>query len=747
MPIKPVASPTPHQSPVVAADACLGWLQDQLAQGDSALVPSPNGEDWFAHARGAREILSALGADQATMVAAVLFGAVPPLKLDAIENAYGAEVRALVEGVGRLLRLRSIGALAASSAAASAQVETLRRMLLAMSSDIRVVLIRLASRVQTLRFHAAVKREPEPGLAKDSLEVLAPLANRLGLWQLKWELEDLAFRFLDPDQYRSIARRLDERRTEREASVAAAIARLRQELAQAGIAGQVSGRAKHIYSIASKMRAKRLDFDQVQDLRAFRVIVGDVRACYTVLGIVHTLWRPLADDFDDYIARPKPNGYRSLHTVVLGDDERPFEIQIRTQEMHDHAEYGVAAHWRYKEKSTGLVGSASASPDAQDLQRIAWVRQLLAWQRDVGAQLGSGEAAALAVDPHLYVLTPQARVIELPQGSTPLDFAYQLHTELGHRCRGARVDGILVPLDTPLRNGQTVEVLTSRNAQDGPSRDWLNPERRYLASQRARAKVRQWFNALEIERDIASGRALVERTLAREGRTVVPFETLAQRLGLADPRALFLAMAREEIGPRALEQAIRAPHEEPVEDAAVADAQTLARIARGRPPSALHTAGAATGSVASSGVLVVGVDVLSQLARCCRPVPPDPIQGFVTRGRGISIHRSNCRSLAELTRRSPERVLEAAWDGRQPASQARFPLDIQVRANDRAGLLRDVSDVLARDRINVTAVQTLTRGEIATMRFTVEVAGREQAQAAMAALRGIRGVLEVGRRG
>ena len=793
------------------------WLHERLGADPVA----PNGESVLAHARGTAEVLRGLAADETTLTAAALFGGVPPLKLDQISAQFGTEVATLVEGVGRLIRLRSIGALAigggggaigggagvdagkstkltkstnaadsaiaSNSATAASQLETLRRMLLAMSTDIRVVLLRLASRLQTLRYHAATKRDPEPGLAKDSLEVLAPLANRLGLWQLKWELEDLAFRFLDPEQYRRVARLLEERRVEREQRVAQAIDRLNQALKAAGIVAQVSGRAKHIYSIASKMRAKNLQFDEVQDLRAFRVIVGNVRECYTVLSIVNSLWQAVPGEYDDYIARPKPNGYRSLHTVVSGEDGRAFEIQIRTQEMHEYAEYGAAAHWLYKERSVGLAGAAPNAQNPEDSQRIAWVRQLLAWERDVGEQLGSGVAASLVPDQHLYVLTPQARVLELPMGSTPLDFAYQIHTELGHKCRGARVDGVLVPLETTLRNGQTVEILTVRNPTAGPSRDWLNPERRYLASPRARAKVRQWFNGLDIERDIASGRAVVERALAREGRTVLPFDTLAHRLALPDSRALFIAMAREDIGSRALEEAIRANHDSPghhshhgphgthgqygydphkgagdgsrdgskesareiarlaAEEAARevkrADADALARMVRARPGQGAPTAGGS-----ASGVLVVGVDVLSQLARCCRPVPPDSILGFVTRGRGITVHRADCQSFAQLVKRVPERVLEAAWDSRHLETQRRFPLDLLLRANDRPGLLRDVSDVLARDRINVTALQTQTRGEIASMRFTVEVSGREQAQSAMSALRGVSGVLEVGRR-
>jgi len=772
------------------APAALEWLRAQLPREPVGA----NGEPAFTHALGTRAILQDLGADDATLDAASLFVGVPPITLDQIEKAFGFEVRSLVDGLCRLMRLRTIAAASAGStpmaagAGASAdtvatvaptkraaahteagQVETLRRMLLAMSADIRVVLLRLASRLQTLRYHVSIKVAPEVWLCRDSLDVLAPLANRLGIWQLKWEMEDLAFRFLEPEQYRAIAAQLEERRAERELYVEQAIARLRSALQSAGIQADVSGRPKHLYSIASKMRAKGLQFEQVQDLRAFRVIVADIRACYAVLSLVHSLWDPMPREFDDYIARPKSNGYRSLHTVVLGEDGRPFEIQIRTHAMHQHAEYGVAAHWRYKERSTGLAGAASADVPNVENDRIAWVRQLLAWQREMGEHLGAPNAAAPqppgvgggtrpsgvpVVDPHIYVLTPQARVVELPTGATPLDFAYQIHTDLGHRCRGARVDGHLVPLETPLANGQTVEILSSRAPEAGPSRDWLNPARAYLASARARSKVRQWFTALDIERDVASGRQIVERVLAREGRTAIPFDAVAQRLGLADARALFLAMAREEVGPRALEDAVRAPLEAPLDDAKAAasealreaareDADALARWARPKQAGGLTAKG--TGASAS-GVLVVGVDVLSQLARCCRPVPPDPVQGFVTRGRGISIHRADCRSLAELARRMPERVLDAAWDARPLTSTLRFPAQIELRANDRPGLLRDVSDLLARDRINVTAVQTQTRGDIASMRFTIEVASRDQALAAMKALRGVAGVLEVSRR-
>jgi GTP pyrophosphokinase len=689
------------------------------------------------HAAGTLAILEALRVDEATRLAGVLFGPGKALALDEIESRFGTEVRVLVEGMRELLRLKDL-TLKADAPSTGEELETLRRMTLAMASDIRVVLIRLASRLQTLRHHARTKTSPAQAVARETLEVLAPLANRLGLGQLKWELEDLAFRFLEPELYRGIARQLEERRLEREQFVAGAVERLRAALREAGVVAEVSGRPKHLYSIYNKMRSKDLGFDEVQDLRAFRVLVADTRECYTVLGVVHEIWPPIPREFDDYISRPKPNGYQSLHTVVIAEDDRPLEIQIRTRAMHQHAEFGVASHWRYKEASTGVAGSPQA--------RVEWMRQLLMWQQEVGATLGGKvSTAGVGESERIYLLTPQARVIELPAGSTPVDFAYHVHTGLGHRCRGARVDGHLVPLNTVLRNGQTIEVVVARSGsgQDGPSRDWLNPQLGFVRSPRARAKVRQWFNALELERDLANGRERVERLLQREGRTALSLDEFARRLKFASTDELFLAVNREEIGPRMLEEAVR--EAEPVREPE-GEAEALQRLTR---PSR---------STASSGspVLVVGVDFLmTQLARCCRPAPPDPIVGFVTRGRGVSVHRVNCRSFAEMSRRSPERVLETAWgdwqavaqppSGRKGGgSQARrvYPVDVILRANDRQGLLRDVSDVFSRDRLNVTEVRTRSQSGVAQMQFTIEVTDIAQLDQTLAAVRGVDGVIE-----
>lgn len=731
-----------------------------------------SGESIVGHARGTLAILRALNVDGPTRVAAVLFGVSPSdgLDADAIEARFGPEVRTLVDGMRQLLRLKD-QTLRAGAASSGGELETLRRMTLAMASDIRVVLLRLASRLQTLRWHAEARSAPLPAIAHETLEVLAPLANRLGLGQLKWELEDLAFRFLEPDLYKSIARQLEERRVERESFVRGAADRLRAELAAQGLTADVSGRPKHIHSIYNKMRSKGLGFSEVQDLRAFRVLVDDVKDCYTVLGIVHQIWPPVPREFDDYISRPKPNGYQSLHTVVTAEDGRPLEVQIRTRDMHRHAEFGVASHWRYKESSTGVAGSPAAggrrggggrgraAEGGRTVgsleERVEWMRQLLMWQQEIGATLGGRVAETGAAEgERIYVLTPQARVVELPAGSTPVDFAYHVHTALGHRCRGARVDGQLVPLNTVLRTGQTVEIVAVRAGavSEGPSRDWLNPQLGYVRSQRARSKVRQWFNALELERDLAAGREKVEKVLQREGRTALAHEDLARRLGFPKPDDLFVAIAREEIGPRMLEEAIRGGGSG---DGARGAAEPASNASAPSAPAArAQRADRSDGAV--GGVRVVGVDFLmTQLARCCRPVPPDPIVGFVTRGHGVSVHRAECRSFADMARRAPERVLPTDWgdwqapapSGRAAASVRRsYPVDVVLRARDRPGLLRDVSDVFARDRLNVTAVQTLSRGGSAQMQFTVEVPGLAELRRTLAAIREVDGVIECRRR-
>jgi len=727
-------------------DEALAFVREHA--GDARL---PTGELLADHAEGTAAIVRKLNVDPPAVLAAALFVLTP--RLDdperRIAERFGEEVARLVGDVRKLLRLGTVSLRVAQSAPADAgrdaqeerraQIEALRKMLLAFAQDIRVVLIRLASRVQSLRYYAAAKTSPGLDVARETLDIYAPLANRLGIWQLKWELEDLAFRFEDPDTYKRIAKLLDEKRVERETYVASAIERLQQELAAAHIRAEVSGRPKHIYSIWRKMRGKALDFAELYDVRAFRVIVPDIKDCYTVLGIVHNLWQPVPKEFDDYISRPKPNGYKSLHTVVIGDDGRAFEVQIRTQEMHRFAEYGVAAHWRYKEAGTRGYGGQFSANEKYD-EKIAWLRQLLAWKDEVA----EGEHAAnpweqlrqaTVDDDHIYVMTPQARVIALPQGATPVDFAYHLHSELGHRCRGARVDGAMVPLNTSLSNGQTVEIIAVK--EGGPSRDWLNPQLGYLQSARARQKVRAWFNAIDSQENVANGRAIVEKTLQREGKTSVSLDQLAAKLGFKSPEDLFSLVGKDELSVRAIEQALSdTPPPEPEPEAPAQFEK------RGSGSSVAHGA--------SAGVLVVGVDaLLTQLARCCRPAPPDAISGFVTRGKGVSIHRDDCPMFRRMAARAPERVLQTAWSadvlGGRGASV--YPVDLAIEAQDRQGLLRDISEVFAREKMNVVGVKTMSRRNAAFMQFTVEVSNAAQVQRACTLLGEVSGVVRAARKG
>ncbi|SAL36710.1 RelA/SpoT family protein [Caballeronia humi] len=735
---------SPELLPEPSFDDALAFVREHA--GEARLV---SGEALVDHAVGTARIVQSLNIDPQAVAAAALFTLAPHLDdpSRAIAERFGPEVEALVSDVRKLARLGSVSSRATQAAlpetgrdaqaARRAQVEALRKMFLAFAQDIRVVLIRLASRVQSLRYYAAHKLEPSRDVPRETLEIYAPLANRLGIWQLKWELEDLAFRFEDPVTYKRIAKLLDERRVERESYVTSAIARLQTELATAHINAEVSGRPKHIYSIWKKMRGKELDFSELNDVRAFRVIVDDIKDCYTVLGIVHNLWQPVPREFDDYISRPKPNGYKSLHTVVIGDDGRAFEVQIRTQEMHRFAEYGVAAHWRYKEAGTRAYAGQVTASEKYD-EKIAWLRQLLAWKDDVSDTERPGGwqqlRDATLDDDHIYVLTPQARVIALPQGATAVDFAYHLHSELGHRCRGARVDGAMVPLNTPLQNGQTVEIVAVK--EGGPSRDWLNPQLGYLHSARARQKVRAWFNSVEAEENITAGRAIVEKTLQREGRTSVNLDQLAAKLGFKTPDELYALVAKEEFSLRNIEHALKdTPPPEPEPEA---PAQFEKR-----------SSGQSVAQGASAGVLVVGVDaLLTQLARCCRPAPPDPIAGFVTRGKGMSIHRSDCATFKRMAERSPERVLHTTWsaDVMGGRGSSVYPVDLAVESSDRQGLLRDISEVFAREKINVIGVKSQSRRNIAYMQFTVEVSNAAQIQRACALLGEVQGVIRASRR-
>ena len=702
-----------------------------------------SGQNAFEFSLGVAGTLAYLRSDVETRIAGLLFelAMIEPPIVDTLEQLFGSEVATLVRGVQQLIRLRDLtvgqpvrgrGKNAAQEAAA--HIETLRKMLLAMASDMRVVLVRLSSCATMLRYFAEQKRfdDTTRDYGREVMDLYAPLANRLGIWQLKWELEDLSFRFLQPDTYKRIARMLEEKRMAREGFVQSSIDRLEGELKSAGIKAEVSGRPKHIYSIWNKMRGKDLDFSELYDVRAFRVIVPDVKTCYAVLGLVHNIWTPIPKEFDDYISRPKGNGYQSLHTVVTAEDGRPLEVQIRTQEMHNFAEYGIAAHWRYKEE-----GGSNFKSQQYD-EKIAWLRQLLAWKTDVAdAVVGQEEQQkewveklkAASLDDRIFVLTPQARVLELPVGATPIDFAYHLHSEVGHRCRGAKIDGVMVPLNTPLKNGQTCEIITAKGGagSQGPSRDWLSPE--YTVSSRTRSKIRAWFHALDMAETLAHGRTLVEKSLQREGKTAVNLELLAQKLGFAKVDELFIEVGKDKFSLRHVEAALHENAEPaPVEDAAVVNKSRASSVEQG----------------AKSGVLVVGTEgLMTMLAKCCKPAPPDPIVGFVTRGKGVSIHRLSCKNFAEMQAKSPERVIQVEWG--TAGMETVYPVDLFILAQDRQGLLRDISEVFSREKINVIGVNTQSAKGQARMVFTAEIGSTAQAQKALAAIMEVSGVMEARR--
>mgnify|MGYP002553524202 CR=1 FL=1 len=659
-----------------------------------------------------------------------------------IESRFGVEVSNLVDSVIKLFKLRDLTGnleeIAQGKNAAQirkAQAETLRKMLLAMAADMRVVMIRLAARMASLRYLAKIKKDTNDRrqYARETLEIYAPLANRLGIWQVKWELEDLSFRFIEPEAYKNIAKSLEEKRTEREEFIRVMIERLKNELEKVDIKAEVYGRPKHIYSIYNKMRGKSLDFSQMYDLRAVRIIVDDIKSCFTVLDIVNRLWTPILEEFDDYISRPKPNGYQSLHTVVVAENGQAFEVQIRTQEMHRLAEYGVAAHWRYKE-----TGGSTFVAQQYD-EKISYLRQLLSWKTEVDDVVVDEDNAhkewvekikATTLDDRIYVLTPQARVIDLPHGATPIDFAYQVHSDVGHRCRGARVDGVMVPLSTQLKSGQTVEIITAKGATGnvGPSRDWLNPE--YAVNPRTQAKIRAWFNGVEYQETVASGRSIIEKMLQREGKTAVNLEDLARKLEFSKVEELFYAAGKDKLNLRNVEAVLHgneAPKETKQDDDIIRKSRS-----------------SSVASGAKTGILVVGTEgLLTQMAKCCKPAPPDAIVGFVTRGKGVSIHRKDCKNFLEMEKKAPERVIQTAWGTQEPDTV--YPVDIYVLANDRQGLLRDVSDIFMREKINVIGVHTQSHKGQARMSFTAEIASTDNLGKALQMIGEISGVVEVKR--
>jgi GTP pyrophosphokinase len=699
--------------------AAMRFASEQL--GDRALS---SGEPAFAHAIATGGVLLEMRLDAEALAAAVLapVAAVVPDRAAVIRERFGAPVADLVDGVFRMAQLGALSIrqpLEPKPEHHAAQLEALRKMLLVMVQDIRVVLVKLADHVQDLRF--LVRQDPSDArreTARLTHDVFAPLASRLGEWQLKWEMEHLSLRILEPETYKAIARWLDEKRMDRERYIENLIAQLKGELVLAGIVAEVAGRPKHIYSIYKKIQRKNMDFEALYDVRAVRVLVNDIKDCYAVLGLTHNLWTPIPKEFDDYIAKPKSNQYRSLHTAVIGPEGKAVEVQIRTHEMHQHAELGVAAHWRYKEGTRGDGGFDG---------KLAWLRQILEWKdevRDAG-ELAEHFRTGL-LDDTIYVLTPQGRVIDLPRGATPVDFAYHVHSSLGHRCRGAKVDGVIVPLNTPLANGQQVEVLPAK--EGGPSRDWLNPMLGYAKSTSARSKIRQWFKRQNLAAATAQGRVVVEKELQRQGVTSLNIEKLAAHLGYSRADDFLAEAGRGEVRPRQLQEAVRALSSR-AEVHPAADAIPLAA------PRRMNAA------ANRDGILVVGVDrLLTVPARCCKPVPPEPIVGFVTRGRGVSVHRARCSNVARLDQ---ARLVPAQWGG---APGSAFAVDIDIEAETGTSLTREISEALAREKIRVLATR-LAASETATrMRITLEVSDLGQLRRILLQLQDVPGVVRASRR-
>ncbi|WP_225747785.1 bifunctional (p)ppGpp synthetase/guanosine-3',5'-bis(diphosphate) 3'-pyrophosphohydrolase [Eikenella sp. Marseille-P7795] len=682
------------------------------------------GEPLLPHALGAAQMVAQLDLLPEAVAATILSGISKQggnWQIQVAEQC-GQTVCALVQGIDQVQKLTHFARVdgLATPEERAAQAETMRKMLLAMVSDIRVVLIKLALRTRTMQYLGSCPDSPgKRAIAKETLDIFAPLANRLGVWQLKWQLEDLGFRHQNPEEYRRIAHLLDEKRPERQHYIDHFLGILKAELAKYGIRDyDVAGRPKHIYSIYRKMVKKKLDFEGLYDIRAVRVLVNSVPECYTVLGIVHSLWQPIPGEFDDYIANPKGNGYKSLHTVIIGPEDKGIEVQIRTKEMHQFNEFGVAAHWRYKEGGKG---------DAAYEQKIAWLRQLLDWRENMAESGKEDLAAAFQTElfnDTIYVLTPHGKVLSLPVGATPIDFAYALHSNLGDRCRGAKVDGQIVPLSTPLENGQRVEIIAAKEGE--PSVNWLYEG--WVKSNKAIAKIRAYIRRQNAENLREQGKLQLERTLLKI-QAKPNMQALAEKLGFKKPDDLYTAVAHGEIMPRAVQKAcglLAEPAPEPV------STQSIVKESRIK----------ADGG--KGGILVDGESgLLTTLAKCCKPAPPDEIAGFVTRGRGISIHRLGCPAFQKLAEQAAEKVVPASWAG-VPAGQV-FAVDIEVSAQDRNGLLRDLSEALARHKLNVTAVQTQSRNLEASLRFTLEVHQVGDLPHVLASLANVKGVTGVSR--
>src|SRR5215216_5298580 len=696
-----------------------------------------SGEPYINHCLAVASILADLRVPPEVVAAGLLHDTVEDttVTLNDIRRDFGGTIATLVDGVTKLTNLprvsrgdqhaeNSNGSAAAESAHDNGQnngnnplgrkqdlvSETLRKTFLAMGDDVRVVLIKLADRLHNMRTLGFMPEHKRKRIAKETLDIFAPLANRLGIWQIKWELEDLGFRYVNPEKYKEIAEQIQERRPDRETQIEAIKTNLVTLLDSHNIHAEISGRPKHIYSIYKKMTQKGKPFDLVRDVRAMRLIVPDIPSCYAALGVIHTHWRPIPGEFDDYIAAPKDNFYQSLHTAVIYDDKRPLEVQIRTAEMHQNAEYGIAAHWRYKE---------GAHRDKSYEQRINWLRNMMEWRTDVNDAQEFVEGMKTDVfQARVYVFTPRGDIIDLSAVSTPIDFAYHVHTDIGHRCRGARVNGKLVPLYQELKTGDQVEILTAKRG--GPSRDWLNPNLGLVKTQRARSKIKAWFKKQEDEQNLAQGRAALERELQRLGITHTNFERMARELGFKIPDEMFIAVG---CGDLSVNKVIRQ----------IAEAEESADILEATIP--------AQGQKSSTdAVEVVGLKgLLSTMARCCNPMPGDQIVGYITRGRGATIHRQDCPNI--LRRKDTERLLQVDWG----KVERTFPVQITVKAYDRQGLMGDISTLLQGENVNIADVSVNYNRTVADIKLVIEIRDLAQLSRVLTRIENLPNVLEAQR--
>ena len=698
-----------------------------------------SGEPYVRHALAVAQILAELGLDHETLAAAILHDVVDDsmdgggratpgavagdtgVTLEDLKRDFGARIAALVDGVTKMQVIREFrgDTGGARHEHEHAQAESLRKMLLAMAEDVRVVLIKLADRLHNMRTLAALPEDKQQRIARETLDIYAPLANRLGIWQVKWELEDLSLRYLEPDAYRQIASWLAEKRVDREAYMTRFVETLAHELKQSGLAAEVSGRAKHIYSIWRKMQRKAKNFGEIYDVRAVRVLVQDIRDCYAALGVAHSLWQHVPGEFDDYIATPKENNYRSIHTAIIGPQGKTVEVQIRTHDMHNQSELGVAAHWRYKE---------GARHDKGFDDKIAWLRSLLEWKDEVaGAAEFVDQFKSEVFSERVYVFTPKGNIVDLQTGATPLDFAYHIHTDVGHRCRGAKVNGRMVPLIHALATGDRVEVITVK--EGGPSRDWLSPHLGYLHTSKARAKVQAWLNQQNIESTVAAGRQTLEREFQRLGLNDVNYEKLSERFQHDRVDDFLAALGRGEIKPAQILHAVQEWAEPSLRET--------------RPVPAPRTPGARK---PPTGVSIQGVgNLLTRMAKCCNPLPGDAIVGFITRGQGITVHRQDCPNALRHHHEHDERLIEVSWG---VATGQTYAVEVEIIAHQRPGLLRDITGLLANENINAVSVHTQTdkQEHVAHTILTLEIPNVEALSRILALIDRIPNVMTVRRR-